>query len=322
MLEHDGRLVEVVGSLAVELRDVETGPACPPTLRDAVVLRWVRGRAAVDQLDDDPEPIAPVSPVDERPVYWPSATPPWPAGHVLTEGFTTLEVFRSSDDRRVINMSRMNAVSQAYLLWRRPMDWTPNHEYLTDAASLVGGQQVDEAELREMLELLGRRGLVTGPTSLGCHVPDPALLTDEGMICVADFDGNVQKWIANNRPGVFDQSTHVTGQGNQVVAHSTNVQQSQHTEISNVQVLRDTAEQALVGLDMYEIEDEDEDGVRRAAQRALDETEDGEPEPDRLRRLATTLWAALLAFANTTVGTTFAERLRDILLPLVNLGAA
>lgn len=107
-----------------------------------------------------------------------------------------------------------------------------------------------------------------------------------------------------------------------MVAHSTNVQQNQHTEIDNVQTLRDVAEQALAGIDEYEIDDDDVDDVRRAAQRALDETADGEPEPGCLKRIATSLWAALLLFANTAIGTAFAEWLRDLLLPMVNMGAA
>jgi hypothetical protein len=81
--------------------------------------------------------------------------------------------------------------------------------------------------------------------------------------------------------------------------------------------LRHAAEKALAGLDTYEIDDEDADDIRRAAQRALDATEDGELEPGRLKRLATTLWAVLLSFANTAAGLAFTEQLRDLLLPLM-----
>lgn len=218
-------------------------------------------------------------------------------------------------------MSRINAVSRAYLHWRRAADWARNDLFLLHAASAVDSVQVDEAEMREVSDLLVRRGLVQGPTSLGDRLPDPALLSNEGVICVVDHDGDVQKWIANNRPGTFDQSTHVSGQGNQVVTHSTNVRQNQHTEISNVQTLRDVAEQALAGLNEYEIDDDEADEVRRAARRALDETANDEPKPGRLKKIATSLWAALLLFANTAAGTAFAERLRDLLLPMVNMGA-
>lgn len=214
-------------------------------------------------------------------------------------------------------MSHVDAVSQAYLVWRRGADWATNAQFLADPAAVVGGQQVDEAELHQVIDLLVRRGLVKGESALSESIPNPALLTDEGVICVADYDGDVQKWIANNRSGGFDQSTHVSGQGIQVVAHSSNVQQHQHTEISNVQTLRHAAEKALSGLDIYEIDDEDADDVRRAAQRALDATEDGELEPGRLKRLATTLCAVALSFANTAAGLAFAEQLRDLLLPLM-----
>jgi hypothetical protein len=81
LLERDGRLLEVAGPLAHELhadlaagggglRDVEQGgPACLPTLRDAVVLRWVRERAVVEQPEDDSGTAVPVPPVDPDVVY-------------------------------------------------------------------------------------------------------------------------------------------------------------------------------------------------------------------------------------------------------------
>lgn len=81
LLEHDGHIVEVAGPLGNELRaavqaggdglrDVEHGgPACVPTLRDGVVLRWVRGRAVVVQLEGDAEPAAPMPPVDADVIY-------------------------------------------------------------------------------------------------------------------------------------------------------------------------------------------------------------------------------------------------------------
>lgn len=80
LIERDGRLVDVAGALVDELhsalaagdaalRDVEAGPACSVSLRDALVLAWVRGRAVVVQLEDDPRPAAPVPPVDPAVVY-------------------------------------------------------------------------------------------------------------------------------------------------------------------------------------------------------------------------------------------------------------
>jgi hypothetical protein len=221
----------------------------------------------------------------------------------------------------VIDLNRIDTMSRAFLCWRRSAGWDRNDTFLTDSVSICDGTQVTEEELRMVVELLVRRRIVTGPTSYADPLPDPALLSDEGVICVVDHDGDVQKWIASNRPGSIDQSTNVSGQGNQVVAHSSNVQQNQHTEITNSEVLREVAAQALAGLDEYEIDDADDaDEVRRAAQRALQQTAEGEPEPARLKRLATSLWAALLAFGSTPAGTVFAERLRDLLLPLV--GAA
>ncbi|MGI9002232.1 MAG: hypothetical protein ACR2GH_11255 [Pseudonocardia sp.] len=217
-------------------------------------------------------------------------------------------------------MNRTNTVSRAYLRWRQSDAASSNSNFLADPASAVDGQQVDGAELNRVIDLLVHRGLAEGPQSFNDPVPDPAVLTSQGVICVADHDGDVAAWNTHYRPaGYVDQSTRVSGHRNQVVAHSSNVNQSQHTEINHVSALRSVAEQALEGIDEYEIDDEDGDDVRRAAQRALDETADGEPEQGRLRRLASTLWAALLAFSNTAAGTAFAERLRDLLLPLVQM---
>ncbi|MBN9103221.1 MAG: hypothetical protein J0I49_34765 [Pseudonocardia sp.] len=71
LLEREGRPLEVAGPLADELhanlaagggglRDVDQGGrACLPTLRDAVVLRGVRERAVVEQLEGGPGTAVP-----------------------------------------------------------------------------------------------------------------------------------------------------------------------------------------------------------------------------------------------------------------------
>jgi hypothetical protein len=152
-------------------------------------------------------------------------------------------------------MSRTNAVSQAYLQWRQSRGWSQNREFLDAAASVVHGRQVDEAELESVVELLDHRGLITGARSLGGQAPDPTRLTSDGVICVADFDGDVDAWRADRRAGYVNQPVTVSGQGHQVTAFSQNVQQNQRTEISNVGLLRTAAEQALAGLEAYELGD-------------------------------------------------------------------
>lgn len=222
----------------------------------------------------------------------------------------------------MIDLDRTNAVSQAFLQWarRHHPTWPPNTAFLGDPDSMVDGQQVEETELQAVIGVLEHRGLVDGPKSLDDLVPNPALLTDEGVICVADFDGDVQRWTARNRGNYINQPVTVTGQGNQVAAFSSNVRQTQHTEISNVQTLREVAQEALAGLDEYEVDAEDAETVRSAARRVLDETADGDPEPSRVSRLARSLWSALLLFGNTALGTEFSDRLINLLMPLVNVG--
>ncbi|GEC21117.1 hypothetical protein PHY01_34000 [Pseudonocardia hydrocarbonoxydans] len=74
LVEYGGRQAQVTGDLNLELRvtlagsagslaDVEYGgPACTATIRDAVLLRWVRERATIKYLDGDPGPAVPVPP--------------------------------------------------------------------------------------------------------------------------------------------------------------------------------------------------------------------------------------------------------------------
>lgn len=81
LVEHGGRHAQVTGDLNLELRatlagsagdlaDVEYGgPACTATIRDAVLLRWVRGRAVIEQVDGNPGPAVPVPPAEAGAVY-------------------------------------------------------------------------------------------------------------------------------------------------------------------------------------------------------------------------------------------------------------
>ena len=116
-----------------------------------------------------------------------------------------------------------------------------------------------------------------------------------------------------------NQSVNVTGNSNQVVGHSTNVNLSQSNALSNVQTLRDAAEQALAGLDAYEIDEDEAADVRVAAEKVLAETANGEPEPGRIAKLAKKLWAALGLFFGTTIGTEFAQKIMDSIYPLIGL---
>jgi hypothetical protein len=222
-------------------------------------------------------------------------------------------------------MGRTHAVAQAFVLWvsHQPANQAQSPDFITDPSSVVGGQPVDQPEIDNVVRLLVARGLLRGTSGLSGQVTKLVTLTDEGWVCVSEHNGDLEQWDARNRSSYYvNQPVTVGGQGNQVVAHSTNVQQNQHTEISNVEVLRAAAERAIAGPDTYEVSAEDEDDLRRAAQRVLDETAEGAvPEPGRLRKLANTLWAALLAFVNTAAGSTFAESIRDSLLPLLSIGA-
>ncbi len=216
-------------------------------------------------------------------------------------------------------MSRANAVSQAFLLWRHRNRSGMNGLFLDTEQSVVAGQQVTEKELDEIVELLEHRGLVEGPTSLDGRPGDPGTLTSEGLICVVDHDADVQKWNESRAMTYSNQSVNVTGNSNQVVGHSTNVNLSQSNTLENVQTLRDAAQQALAGLDTYEIDEDEAADVRAVAEQVLAETANDETEPGRIAKLARKLSSALMLFFGTTVGTAFAQKIIDSLLPLVGL---
>lgn len=216
-------------------------------------------------------------------------------------------------------MSQAHAVSQAFPRWRHRNRGGMNGLFLDAEDSVIAGQQVTSEELDEIVELLEHRGLVKGPRSLDGRPGDPAALTSDGVICVVDHDADAQKWNASRAMSYTNQSVNVTGNSNQVVGHSTNVNLSQSNTMENVQTLRDAATQALAGLDTYEIDEDEAADVRAAAEKVLTETTDGEPEPGRIAKLAKKLWAALGLFFGTTVGTEFAQKIMDAIYPLIGL---
>ncbi len=223
-------------------------------------------------------------------------------------------------------MSRTYAVVQTFLLWvsRQPHNQAQSPDFVANTSlSSVDGRPVDQEEIDSVVRLLVARGLLRGTRDLSGEITKLVMLTDEGWIYVTEHNGDLEQADARNHSSHYvNQPVTVGGQGNQVVAFSTNVRQNQHTEISNVQTLREVAEEALGGLDEYEIDEEDAETVRRTARRALDETAASTPEPSRLKRLARSLWSALLLFGNTAAGTEFANRLINLLLPLLGMGAA
>ncbi|MGD9531790.1 MAG: hypothetical protein AB7I38_18940 [Dehalococcoidia bacterium] len=224
----------------------------------------------------------------------------------------------------MIYMDRTNAVSQAFLRWahRNRRSQPPNAWFLKAPESAVDGRQVDADELEEVLELLLHRGLIEGPKGFTEYVPNPAELTREGVMCVVDHGADVQRWNAGNGMSYINQPVTVTGNGNQVAAFSTNVNQNQRTEMHNVQTLRDVAERAIGGLDEYEIDPDDAETVRNAAEKVLSETANGELEPGRLAKIARSLHAALQLFFSTAIGTEFARQLMDLIVPFLTAGAA
>ena len=116
----------------------------------------------------------------------------------------------------MIQMDRTNAVSQAFLRWahRNRRDSSPNAQFLEAPDSTVEGQQVAADELEDVLELLLHRGLIDGPMTFTQHLPDPVELTRDGVVCVIDDDGDVQRWNAGKRMSYINQPVTVTGQGN------------------------------------------------------------------------------------------------------------
>lgn len=194
-----------------------------------------------------------------------------------------------------------------------------NRHFLDVEEAIVDGVQITSDEMNEIIEQLVYRRLLAGHADFDGGPPDPALLTDEGATCVLDHDADVQKWNESRAMNYTNQSVNVSGNSNQVVGHSSNVNLSQSNTLDNVQTLREAARQTLAGLDHYEIDPDEVDDVRAVGEQVLAETAGSEPEPGRIAKLARKLSSALMLFFGTTVGTDFAQKIIDSLLPLAGL---
>jgi hypothetical protein len=119
-------------------------------------------------------------------------------------------------------------IETAYLRWQRQQERTYLHplsgDFLADPVGIVDGRQVTEEELRDALEALDARGLISDEGKLMGRL-SRVVLTPDGLRCLVDHDGDVRTWQAAGSPG--NVTVHASGPV-QAAVSSINVTQIMH----------------------------------------------------------------------------------------------
>ncbi|MEU7528960.1 hypothetical protein AB0A74_24735 [Saccharothrix sp. NPDC042600] len=194
-------------------------------------------------------------------------------------------------------MSRADEVNRTFLLWLYDNnDRYPNPQVILETGAAPGGTPVTLDEVKTCSRYLAAAGLIKGFTALGGQMPSRVHLTDDGLRCVHEYEGDVQAWNARHTPR-WDQSVHVTsGRDAQVTAHSSHVSQVQNTGDINISEL---AKAARLALESHPVFGPVAAEVRQASQDILDEIDKPEPDQGRLRALGKRLKTALPLTAST-----------------------
>lgn len=209
--------------------------------------------------------------------------------------------------------TRTDRVGQAALLWinrHERLSRLDYQDFLNDPASLVDEEQASEDEAITALAWLISRELVTGVEVYNSEIPVGLELTNDGRVCVIEYDGDVRAWAqAQLGGGHVDQSVNVTGHNAQVAAYSQHVKQSQVVGEVDVDKLRSAATMTLETLPVYSLPAEQAVVVKQAAEQIVAETQSPTPDHGKLRQLADTVktWLAVASTGATTAGAIIAD---------------
>src|SRR5690606_28776132 len=103
----------------------------------------------------------------------------------------------------------------------------PPGKFLKPSPPEVGGQEVTTAEFEKAVQSLVSHQLIADKGAWGSSIPLRTWLTDEGLICVTDYDADVNAWT-NRGSANIDQSISFGGDNyGQVAANNRDVTQNQ-----------------------------------------------------------------------------------------------
>ena len=186
--------------------------------------------------------------------------------------------------------------------------------FLADPAGIVNGAHVTEDELRDALDALHARRLISDENKLMGSLARTAL-TPDGLCCLVDHDGEVRAWQEANRSGSV--TFHASGNV-QAAVNSAYVMQTMHAvEFGTGPVdpgrFARAASTLRAELDDLGLPDDQRAELRLAAEEVAAETAQSKPDESKLRCWGGVIVKGLGAVTTSALGGSAARYIVDLL---------
>jgi hypothetical protein len=175
----------------------------------------------------------------------------------------------------------------------------PNH-FLTDVAAAYEGTPFADVEIQDAAEYLSDKGLIKGVGVPQIRGPVRAEITTEGIDCVIDWDGDVAKYLRDQRgygPTYLGPVVHGNADGGQwawnnrdVVQHRIDGQQV----VPGFELIAEAAASLLRQLPNLGLTSEDQRDIEEVANEVLAEVKRPEPQRSKLRKATAALRGFLI----------------------------
>lgn len=198
-----------------------------------------------------------------------------------------------------------NEVARRFLLWLYENNAAKPapEKFLVDQTASADSRQIDQRELDQTIELLAVHRLIDGAGSWQkSHLR--AWLTNEGVLCVREFGGDVAAWSESKKPRTDQSVTINSGANTQVVAFSSNVSQSQIVDIST-EHLKSAVPVVEANLDEYEKAGVNVNELRQTTAAIKDELACDAPDESKLRKWGKRLAEVIAPTAGSVTVTKF-----------------
>ncbi|MFG2058955.1 hypothetical protein ACGFI9_33525 [Micromonospora sp. NPDC048930] len=211
--------------------------------------------------------------------------------------------------RRADPALRARACRSALLSWFYRQQIAQVHMPITgkfgqDDDSLWEGTRFSDVEIQHAAEYLSDKRLIKGVRVAQLRGPVRAEITTDGIDCVTDWESNVAEYLRDQRgygPTINHGPVfHGNTQGGQWAWGNRDV--AQHQEITQqvapeFQPLAEAVAAILKQLPAYGLNPQEQQDIEDAANEVLAEVQQDQPEPGKLRRLATAVKGFLFPIA-------------------------